>query len=370
MKNEINMLVGNKRYQTIWLKDKETVQVIDQRKLPFEFTIVDLKNLEDAFSAIKDMIVRGAPLIGATASFGMYLALINVTDKQEWKTAFQKAGDHLKSARPTAVNLAFAVDQQIDLLNNIHDYNEAVKQSLETAEKLRSQEFENSKQIGKYGLPLIEEIAKKKDGEPVNILTHCNAGWLACIDYGTATAPMYFAHDNGIKIHVWVDETRPRNQGAKLTAWELGQHGIPHTVIPDNTGGLLMQNGMVDMVIVGSDRTAANGDVANKIGTYLKALAAKDNNVPFYVALPLSTIDRNIQDGIAEIPIEQRSADEIQYLQGFGDGAIRKVQITPEDSPVANYGFDVTPAKYVTALITEKGISKPEKSTINKLFNK
>ena len=362
------MLVGNEKYQTIWLKDENTVQVIDQRILPFEFEIVDLETGEDAFSAIRDMIVRGAPLIGVTASYGMYLSLLRIGSTEYWKDKLIQAGDHLKSARPTAVNLSFAIDQQLDALSTINNYEDALKKSLQTAEELRNTEIENCRLIGKYGLPLIEEIAEKKDGEPVNILTHCNAGWLACIDYGTATAPLYFAHDKGIKIHVWVDETRPRNQGAKLTAWELKQHGIPHTVIPDNTGGLLMQNGMVDMVIVGSDRTAANGDVANKIGTYLKALAAKDNNIPFYVALPLSTIDLNIQDGVTEIPIEQRSPDEIRFIEGYGNGQIQKVRITPENSPVANYGFDVTPARYVTGLITEKGICEPNTSQINKLF--
>ncbi len=363
------MKVKGKSYQTLWLKDPYTVQVIDQRLLPFEFKIVDLKNLEDAFRAIKDMIVRGAPLIGVTASFGMYLSLLN-SREDKWEEELKQAGDYLKSARPTAVNLAFAVEQQLEAVNNTRTIEEAVTQTRETAEKLRTEEIENSRKIGVNGFSLIEEIARKKNGRPVNILTHCNAGWLACIDYGTATAPIYHAHDNDVNVHVWVDETRPRNQGAKLTAWEFEQHGVPHTVIPDNTGGLLMQNGMVDMVIVGSDRTAANGDVANKIGTYLKALAAHDNHVPFYVALPLSTIDLDIRNGVEEIPIEQRSDDEIKYMDGYSDGEIRKVRITPETSPVANYGFDVTPARYVTGLITEKGITKPEKNEIKKLFEK
>jgi methylthioribose-1-phosphate isomerase len=362
------MLVNNTRYQTIWLKDPHTVQVIDQRLLPFEFQVKDLKNLQDAYDAIKQMVVRGAPLIGVTASFGMYLALLNTENRQNWKEEAVKAGEYLKSARPTAVNLSFAVEQQLRELESLKEWEKAKERSLQIARALWQQEIDNCEAIGQHGSPLIEEIAQKKNGESVNILTHCNAGWLACIDYGTATAPIYFAHEKGIDVHVWVDETRPRNQGARLTAWELEQQGVPHTVIPDNTGGLLMQQGMVDMVIVGSDRTDANGNVANKIGTYLKALAAHDNQVPFYVALPLSTIDRTIQNGISEIPIEQRDADEIRFIEGYANNTIQKVRIMPEDSPVANYGFDVTPAKYVTALVTENGVCQAEKNNIDQLF--
>ncbi|MFP3859795.1 MAG: S-methyl-5-thioribose-1-phosphate isomerase [Bacteroidales bacterium] len=362
------MNIHGKPYQTIWVKDESTVQVIDQRLLPFEFKVFDLQTVEDAYNAIYEMIIRGAPLIGVTASYGIYLALLHVKDKNNWKKELEGAGEYLKESRPTAVNLAYAVDQQVDKLKTIEEYEQALKTSLETADTLREKEIENCRLIGEYGFPLIEEIARKKQGEPVNILTHCNAGWLACIDYGTATAPIYTAHDKGINVHVWVDETRPRNQGARLTAFELEQHGVPHTVIADNTGGLLMQKGKVDLVIVGSDRTTAKGDVANKIGTYLKALAAKDNHIPFYVALPLSTIDRNLLDGMKDIPIEQRDGEEVKYVEGFHEGKIKKVQITPENSPAVNYGFDVTPAEYVTALITEKGICKPSEAEIKKLF--
>ncbi|MBS3774859.1 MAG: S-methyl-5-thioribose-1-phosphate isomerase [Bacteroidales bacterium] len=361
------MRVDNVKYQTIWLKDRGTVQVIDQRKLPFDFRIVDLKSTEDVYKAIKEMVVRGAPLIGVTASYGIYLALVNAS-AWDWKGQLKEAMERLKSARPTAINLEFALNQHKERLANIHSLEEARNEARKTAEELLEQEKENCRKIGENGLSLIEEIAKGKDSEPVNILTHCNAGWLATIDYGTATAPIYLAHDKGIKLHVWVDETRPRNQGARLTAWELEKHGIPYTVIADNTGGLLMQQGMVDMVITGSDRTAANGDVANKIGTYLKALAANDNDVPFYVAVPLSSIDMNIERGVNGIPIEQRHGDEVKYIYGYDKGNITTILLTPENARVANYGFDVTPAKYVTWLITEKGLCKPNKKEIKKLF--
>ena len=363
-----NMRVNNANYQTIWLKEEGKVQVIDQRRLPFDFIIQDLRSLEDAWQAIRTMVVRGAPLIGVTASFGIYLALMEEKNEQNWADRIRDAADYLRTARPTAVNLSFAVDQQLKQLKEAGTLQEARQTAKDTALGLKEQETENCRLIGEYGMPLIEELAQKKNGEPVNILTHCNAGWLACIDYGTATAPIYLAHDKGIPVHVWVDETRPRNQGARLTAWELEQHGVPYTVVADNTGGLLMQKGMVDMVIVGSDRTTASGDVANKIGTYLKALAAKDNNIPFYTALPLSTIDRNLHDGMNEIPIEQRDGEEVKYMAGLSNGTIQKVLLMPENSRVANYGFDVTPARYVTSLITEKGLCEPSKKAIDKLF--
>ena len=363
-----NMRVNNANYQTIWLKEEGKVQVIDQRRLPFDFIIQDLRSLEDAWQAIRTMVVRGAPLIGVTASFGIYLALMEEKNEQNWADRIRDAADYLRTARPTAVNLSFAVDQQLKQLKEAGTLQEARQTAKDTALDLKKQETENCRLIGEYGMPLIEELAQKKNGEPVNILTHCNAGWLACIDYGTATAPIYLAHDKGIPVHVWVDETRPRNQGARLTAWELEQHGVPYTVVADNTGGLLMQKGMVDMVIVGSDRTTASGDVANKIGTYLKALAAKDNNIPFYTALPLSTIDRNLHDGMNEIPIEQRDGEEVKYMAGLSNGTIQKVLLMPENSRVANYGFDVTPARYVTSLITEKGLCEPSKKAIDKLF--
>jgi len=363
------MLVDGTHYKTIWLKDDHTIQVIDQRKLPFYFEIKDLLSVEDTYNAIKQMVVRGAPLIGVTASYGMYLAALENHKNKNWFAGIKEAADYLKSSRPTAVNLSFALDQQLEKLKASDSSEQAINIARKTALELSDTETENCRRIGEYGLPIIRKIAKQKRGGPVNILTHCNAGWLACIDYGTATAPIYLAHDEGIDLHIWVDETRPRNQGARLTAWELGEHGIKHTVIPDNTGGLLMQRGMVDMVITGSDRTAANGDVANKIGTYLKALAAYDNNIPFYVALPLSSIDLNIENSVKDIPIEQRDKKEITHMEGISDQGIQQIRITPENSNVANYGFDITPAKYVNALITDKGVCKPKKKEIKKLFS-
>lgn len=366
------MRINNKHYQTIWLKpeDPKVVQTIDQRSLPFEFKIVDLKNIEDIFVAIRDMVVRGAPLIGAAAALGIYLEILRIADKADFINLLRNAGEYLKSSRPTAVNISFAVDYLIQSLLHIEHPAQRIRVAHDKAMLIVNNEKENCRRIGEHGLPLIEEISRSKDGMPVNILTHCNAGWLACVDYGTATAPIYLAHDKGIKVHVWVDETRPRNQGARLTAFELGQHGVPYTVIVDNAGGHLMQHGLVDMVLVGSDRTTANGDVANKIGTYLKALAAHDNNVPFYVALPSSSIDWNLTDGITQIPIEERSADEIYYMEGKKGSAIEQIQILPDNTPVVNYGFDVTPARLVTGLITEKGICKADALSIKKLFNK
>ncbi len=362
------MLINNKHYQTIWLKpeDFKVVQIINQRLLPFEFKIKDLTTIEDIYTAIKDMYVRGAPLIGATAALGIYLEILKIATSSHFQELLVKAGNYLKSARPTAVNLAFGVDHVIGKTLGLQDPDQRI--SIARTEALRIVENEKNfcKRIGEHGFPLIEAMSRKKHGQAVNILTHCNAGWLACIDYGTATAPIYFAHDKGIKVHVWVDETRPRNQGARLTAFELGQHGVPHTVIVDNTGGHLMQQGMVDLVIVGSDRTTLNGDVANKIGTYLKALAAYDNNIPFYVALPSSSIDWN--ENNFHIPIEERDADEIIFMEGKVGSKIEKIQILPDESKVANYGFDVTPARLVTGLITEKGICKADKQSIKSLF--
>jgi methylthioribose-1-phosphate isomerase len=280
-----------------------------------------------------------------------------------------KATDYLKSARPTAVNLAILIDEMVDQLADCPTKEIACDIAFKEANRMKLREISWSESIGDYGCELIEAISKEKKGLPVNILTHCNAGWLACIEWGTATAPIYKAFLKRIPIHVWVDETRPRNQGARLTAWELSQEGVPHTVIPDNAGGHLMQHGLVDLCIVGSDRTTSTGDVANKIGTYLKALAASDNNIPFYVALPSSSIDFEMKDGIREIPIEQRDADEVSHIEGkLENGAIAKIRIVNEKSPVANYGFDVTPAKYVTALITERGICKADRDDILRLF--
>jgi methylthioribose-1-phosphate isomerase len=314
------------------------------------------------------MHIRGAPLIGTAAAFGIYLALLKYDQKTPFDEYLISAAEKLKSARPTAINLKYAVEKQLEVIGKYYSLDEKISVALNNALKILETEKENCRKIGEHGLPVIEEISQRKNGAPVNILTHCNAGWLACIDYGTATAPIYMAHDKGINVHVWVDETRPRNQGAKLTAWELKQHGVPFTIITDSAGGHLMQHGIVDLVIVGSDRTTITGDVANKIGTYLKALAAKDNDVPFYVALPSSSIDWNIENGIKEIPIEQRNADEITYIQGMLNGKIENVMITGDNFPVINFGFDVTPAKFVTGLITERGICKAKKNSIFSLF--
>ena len=360
------MNVNNKNCTSIWINSEGNIEVIDQRLLPFEFKTLELNTVNEVCFAIKEMIIRGAPLIGVVASYGMYLA----AKESDNNTKLNALANQLKQTRPTAVNLQFAVDNQLNELLKISDKTQQIKKSFEIAENFRKEEILNCFNIGKHGLEIIKEISKRKNGETVNILTHCNAGWLACVDYGTATAPIYMAFENNIKIHVWVDETRPRNQGARLTAWELGQHGIDFTLIPDNTGGHLMQHGMVDMVIVGSDRTTSNGHVANKIGTYLKALAAHDNNIPFYVALPASTIDWNLTDGVKQIPIETRNEDEVKYMEGFVNNQHTKTLICNENVKVANYGFDVTPAKYVTGLITEKGICKANKEDIYKLFEK
>lgn len=365
------MHIHGKYFHTIWLnkQNHHIVEIIDQRYLPFKIKTKKLKSLEDAYVAIKKMLVRGAPLIGVTASFGMYLALLESKKSRQPSEKMREAASRLKSARPTAVNLAFAVDQQLKTIEQGKSIEEKINLAKDTALKLKSSEEQNCKKIGENGLPFIREISEKKNGEPVNILTHCNAGWLACIDYGTATAPIYLAHKEGISVNVWVDETRPRNQGARLTAFEMSEEGVPHAIITDNAGGLLMQQGKVDMVIVGSDRTTANGDVANKIGTYLKALAAKDNNVPFYVALPLSSIDMNIESGINEIPIEQRSEKEVTHIEGLNKNKIKSIRLTPKKSRAVNYGFDITPAEYVNKLITEKGVCNPDKQEIKKLFS-
>lgn len=364
------MQVNGENYHTIRVHPENSgiIQVIDQRLLPFEFRMVDLKTPEDTREAIRNMTVRGAPLIGVTGAFGIYLGLLHAHEN-DWQTVLQSTAVYLKSARPTAVNLAILIDSMVSSLAGCTTLDQAVGLALEIAGRMKDREISWSEAIGNYGYLLIEEISKKKVGAPVNILTHCNAGWLACIDWGTATAPIYKAFQKGIPVHVWVDETRPRNQGARLTAWELSKEGVPHTVIPDNTGGHLMQHGMVDLCIVGSDRTTATGDVANKIGTYLKALAAFDNHVPFYVALPSSSIDFSMRDGIREIPIEQRDAEEVIMMEGLlENGSVGKVKITATDSPVANYGFDVTPSKYVTALITERGICGAGEEEILHLF--
>lgn len=363
------MKVDGKNLRTIWLDpDEKTVKIIDQRRLPHELVIVDLHTVDDVITAIKDMYVRGAPLIGATGAYGVYLATLSAPHHPVEDTFLIAECDRIKAARPTAVNLFWAVDTVLATVLQVSPPDKRVIAARDRAAFITEQEVENCKKIGEHGLPLIEAISRRKKGLTVNILTHCNAGWLACIEHGTATAPIYAAFDHGIDLHVWVDETRPLNQGNRLTAWELGKHGVKHTIIADNAGGYLMQHGKVDIVIVGSDRTTATGDVANKIGTYLKALAAKDNKIPFYVALPSSTFDWNLKDGLKEIPIEERDPDEIRYIEGRAQDKTMRVLICPEKSNAANYAFDVTPAKFVTGFITERGICKATEADIKQLF--
>jgi methylthioribose-1-phosphate isomerase len=364
------MNVDGKHYRTIWVKeaDDKVIQVIDQRYLPHKLIIEDLKTLNSFIFAIKDMHIRGAGLIGVAAGYGMYIASLEAPKDDSFNSFLKEAGEKLKATRPTAVNLSWAVEKQLNAVEGGKTNYEKIAIAFKTAGEIADLDTEYCRRIGEHGVKIIEEISRKKKGKTVNILTHCNAGWLAFVDYGSATAPMYAAFDKGIDIHVWVDETRPRNQGASLTAWELGQHHVPHTVIPDNVGGHLMQHGMVDLILVGSDRTTYTGDVANKTGTYLKALAAKDNGVPFYVALPSSSIDWEMQDGISEIPIEERGADEVKYIEGLCDGEIKKVLLTPENSNATNYAFDVTPARLITGIITERGICEPSKESILMMF--
>ncbi len=360
------MKVDGRHTRSIWVEaDGAAVGVIDQTLLPHRFATVRLATLADAARAITTMQVRGAPLIGATAAYGMWLALrADASDD-----SLERAYATLIATRPTAVNLKWALDEMMAAVRN-RPREERLAAALRRAAEICDQDVAINETIGRYGLELIETIvAKKPRGARVNVLTHCNAGWLATVDFGTATAPIYLAHDRGLPIHVWVDETRPRNQGAALTAWELGRHGVPHTVIADNTGGHLMQHGLVDLAITGTDRVTANGDVCNKIGTYLKALAAKDNGVPFYVALPSPTIDFTVEDGLTEIPIEERGLDEVATVTGrTAEGRIETVRIIPEGSEVANYAFDVTPARLVTALITERGVIAPTREALAKAF--
>jgi len=364
------MNVNGKHYRTIWIKpeNNKVVQIIDQRYLPHEFIIEDLKNVDDVARAIKDMHVRGAGLIGATAGYGMYIASLK-SPNNNFDSYLIEAGKKLKFARPTAVNLEWAVDRQLKEINNKTNIKDKIITAFKIANEIADEDSDYCKRIGEHGVNIIEKIHKKKNGEIVNILTHCNAGWLAFVDYGSATSPIYNAFDKKIPIHVWVDITGPWNQGAKLTAWELGQNKVPYTVIADNTGGHLMQHGLVDIVIVGADRTTKTGDVANKIGTYLKALSAKDNKVPFYVALPSSTFDWNMKDGIKEIPIEERGSEEVKYATGLTEsGKIERVLLTPQNAKAVNYGFDITPARLITGLITERGICKANEESILNLF--
>ncbi|UTW64014.1 S-methyl-5-thioribose-1-phosphate isomerase [bacterium SCSIO 12741] len=365
------MILGGKPRRTIGLHpdNPKIVQTFDQRRFPHETVLTDLKSSKDAEYAIKDMWVRGAPLIGATAAFGVYLAGLEALENSDPKAYLEERFAALEATRPTAVNLLWALNEQKKNLQGDLSGEELIAAFRKTAEQIVEDDVAICSNIGEHGLKLIQKIADQKPGEPVRVLTHCNAGWLACIDWGTATAPVYKAQLAGIPIEVWVDETRPRNQGANLTAFELQQQGIPFQVITDNTGGHLMQHGMVDLVIVGTDRTTRDGDVANKIGTYLKALAAFDNHIPFYVALPSTTIDWTIKDGVQEIPIEMRSEDEVHWIHGKRpDGTLDKVRVTPEGSAAANYGFDVTPARLVTGLITERGVCEASEAGLLELF--
>jgi len=368
------MRVNDRHYRTIWLDaaTPQMINVIDQRYLPHKFVIEALTTVDEVAVAIRDMHIRGAGLIGATAGYGMYLATMHAEPGQLMES-LRAAGEKLKATRPTAVNLAWAVERQLKAIAAVEgDIQAKIKVARETAEAIANEDADFCRRIGEHGVSLIEKISQdirtNTSRDTVNILTHCNAGWLAFVDYGSATAPIYAAHDLGVKVHVWVDETRPRNQGARLTAWELGQHGVAHTVIADNVGGHLMQHGLVDLVITGSDRTTYTGDVANKVGTYLKALAAHDNGVPFYVALPSSTFDWTMRDGLKEIPIEQRDGGEVKYIQGLHEGALKKVLLTPGKSPAVNYGFDVTPARLVTGLITERGICEASETGVLGLY--
>lgn len=360
------MKVAGKPMRTIWVAaDGWSVEIIDQTKLPHSFETVVLQTLEEAAVAIEDMLVRGAPLIGATAAYGVCLALRGDPSDEGLARAYER----LLRTRPTAVNLRWALDDMSAVLRGV-PAGERVALAYRRAGEICDNDVAICDAIGRHGLQLVEAVAaRKSDGQPVNILTHCNAGWLACVDWGTATAPIYMAHDAGIPVHVWVDETRPRNQGAALTAWELGEHGVPHTLITDNAGGHLMQHGLVDLCFVGTDRTTANGDVCNKIGTYLKALAASDNGVPFYVALPSTTIDWTIEDGVRDVPIEQRGEEEIVRVTGrMDDGRLAAVSIAPDATPVRNDAFDVTPARLVTGLITERGVAEASIDGLRDLF--
>jgi methylthioribose-1-phosphate isomerase len=372
--------VGDKHFRTIWRKpdDEGAVQLIDQRFLPHEFVIEQIHTVEQMATAIREMHVRGAGLIGASAGYGMYLAALEAARQDSFDKYMTGTAAQLRATRPTAVNLSWAIERQLQNIAAGKTADEKVALALRTADSIADEDAEHCQMIGQHGLALIQQIAGTKgnkfatvnpsSGEAVNVLTHCNAGWLAFVDYGSATAPIYAAHDSGLPLHVWVTETRPRNQGSKLTAWELGQHGVSHTVIADSAAGHLMQRGEVDLVIVGTDRTTYTGDVANKIGTYLKALAAKANDVPFYVALPSSSIDWKMRDGLKEIPIEQRGADEVKTAEGWCDGQQSAVRIAPDESPAANYGFDVTPRELITGLITERGVCEANENSIRSLF--
>lgn len=365
------MKVDGQHYRTIWLEgpDPGIVRIINQQLLPHHFEIIDIPDLEAMCTAIQEMTLRGAGLIGAAAGYGMYLAAREAAGTDDPRAFLQEAAARLIATRPTAANLANAVHRQERALAAAGEDGEAlIRCARATAHEIADEDAEYCRRIGMHGLALLEEIHARKGGGTVNILTHCNAGWLAFVDHGSATAPVYAAHDAGIPVHVWVDETRPRNQGAALTAWELGQHGVPHHLVPDNAGGHLMQHGMVDLVITGADRVTACGDAANKIGTYLKALAAYDNGIPFYVALPGSTFDWSLGDGVSGIPIETRNPDEVRHARGALGDRVVDVLVCPASTPAVNYGFDVTPARLISALITERGIVRPDRDALAKLY--
>jgi methylthioribose-1-phosphate isomerase len=352
------MKVGEREYRSIWQDNDKvsSIMVIDQRRLPFSFDLMELKSVDDVCMAISTMAVRGAPLIGAAAAWGIWLSFLEHQKEKNVSGSVLNDAARLKATRPTAINLAWAVDRMIKVLES----KPAADALQREAAAICDSEAESSRRIGMHGLALIEEISRKKNSSTVNILTHCNAGWLACVDYGTALAPVYLAHDSGISIHVWVDETRPRNQGSQLTAWELSNHSVPCTIITDNAGGHLMQNGMVDAVIVGCDRATANGDVANKIGTYLKALAAHDNGIPFYSAFPVSSFDMTIETP-DQITVEERDGDEVRMIDG--------IYICQKNIPVSNYAFDITPARLITGIITDRGICRADKESIMKILS-
>ncbi len=363
------MRVAGQEYRTIWLDQDspKRVLIIDQRQLPHQFVIEKISSVHQMATAIKEMHVRGAGLIGAAAGYGMYLATLEAPSIQDLPATVDAASSSLLKTRPTAVNLAWAVQRQLDLLANVTDLDQARSLTRSMAEQIADEDAAACQKIGLNGLDILKAISEEKEGSRIHILTHCNAGWLAFVDHGSATAPIYAAQEAGIDLHVWVDETRPRNQGARLTAWELGHQGVPHTIIADNTGGHLMQQGMVDLVMTGTDRTTRRGDVANKIGTYLKALAARDNGIPFYVALPSSSFDWSLESGF-DVPIEERGAEEVKYIQGLGRHGIDQVLLTPAKSPAANYGFDITPARLITGLITERGVCDATAEGISHLF--
>ncbi len=369
------MNIDGKHYRTIWLHPEEpdTVQIIDQRWLPHQFIIANIKTLEEGIAAIADMLVRGAPLIGATAAWTLYLVACQAPDGEKGDQRLREAAHALIAARPTAINLRWAVARMGTALAGLHDRQARASRAREEAERICDEDADTNRQLGEHGVRLLRDL-HQQHARPINILTHCNAGWLATVDWGTISAPIYLAHAAGIDVHVWVDETRPRNQGAHLTAWELAGAGIPHTLIVDNAGGHLMQQGLVDICIIGTDRTTRNGDVCNKIGTYLKALAAYDNQVPFYIALPSSTIDWELADGM-QIPIEQRDPTEVTQVQGWlsdtahaEGGTLAEVRITPAQTEAANPAFDVTPARLVTGLITERGVCAASPEGLAGLF--